>query len=157
MCKKNEAKKQDIPRRLSETRNRVSHGDSSPGCTIPATKLLSNYDTHVSAHLEYDDERRSRSRSYERSPSPRRTPPSRGGSPDGRNHEECSPTLKSVFLCGRPADSQSPSRHSNADVRIGSDIVCDESSARILLVVLCVVETTLGEDILRFSMFLSNH
>ncbi|XP_028070775.1 serine/arginine repetitive matrix protein 1-like [Camellia sinensis] len=75
----------------------------------------------------YDDERRSRSRSYEsvyparrtpnprRSPSPRRTPPSRGGSPDGRNHKECSPTLKSVSLCGRPADSQSPSRHSNTD------------------------------------------
>ncbi|CAL5332794.1 unnamed protein product [Camellia sinensis] len=79
----------------------------------------------------YDDERHSRSRSYER------TPPSRGGSPDGRNHKECSPTLKSVSLCGRPADSQSPSRHSNAAVRIGSDIVCDESSARILLVVLC--------------------
>ncbi|KAI8015073.1 hypothetical protein LOK49_LG05G02965 [Camellia lanceoleosa] len=57
----------------------------------------------------YDDERRSRSRSYER------TPPSRGGSPDGRNHKECSPTLKSVSLCGRPADSQSPSQHSNAD------------------------------------------
>ncbi|CAL5332805.1 unnamed protein product [Camellia sinensis] len=119
--------------------------------------------------MRYDDERRSRSRSYEsvyparrtpnprRSPSPRRTPPSRGGSPDGRNHKECSPTLKSVSLCGRPADSQSPSRHSNTDVRIGSDIVCDESSARILLVVLCVVETASGEDILRFSMLLSNH
>ncbi|CAL5384119.1 unnamed protein product [Camellia sinensis] len=105
----------------------------------------------------YDDERRSRSRSYERRPSPRRTPPSRGGSPDGHNHKECSPTLKSVSLCGRPADSQSPSRHSNADVRIGSDILCDESSARILLVILCVVETALGEDILRFSMLLSDH
>ncbi|CAL5332798.1 unnamed protein product [Camellia sinensis] len=85
------------------------------------------------------------------------TPPSRGGSPDGHNHKECSPTLKSVSLCGRPADSQSPSRHSNVDVRIGSDILCDESSARILLVILCVVETALGEDILRFSMLLSDH
>ncbi|CAL5332792.1 hypothetical protein CsSME_00014320 [Camellia sinensis var. sinensis] len=75
----------------------------------------------------YDDERRSRSRSYEsasparrtpsprRSPSPRRTPPSRGGSPDGRNHKECSPTPKSVSPRGRPADSRSPSRHSDAD------------------------------------------
>ncbi|KAI8016551.1 Serine/arginine-rich splicing factor SC35 [Camellia lanceoleosa] len=75
----------------------------------------------------YDDERRSRSRSYEsasparrtpsprRSPSPRRTPPSRGGSPDGRNHKERSPTPKSVSPRGRPADSRSPSRHSDAD------------------------------------------
>ncbi|CAL5384111.1 unnamed protein product [Camellia sinensis] len=98
-----------------------------------------------------------RTPSPRRSPSPRRTPPSRGGSPDGRNHKECSPTPKSVSPRGRPADSRSPSRHSDADVRIGSDIVCDESSARILLVVLCVVETAVGEDILRFSMLLSNH
>ncbi|KAI8015072.1 hypothetical protein LOK49_LG05G02969 [Camellia lanceoleosa] len=50
-----------------------------------------------------------------RSPSPHKTPPSRGGSPDGRNHKERSRTPKSVSLRGRPADSRSPFRHSDAD------------------------------------------
>ncbi|CAL5386024.1 unnamed protein product [Camellia sinensis] len=56
-----------------------------------------------------------RSPSPRRSPSPHKTPPSRGGSPDGRNHKERSRTPKSVSLRGRPADSRSPFRHSDAD------------------------------------------
>ncbi|GMP80241.1 hypothetical protein CsSME_00035418 [Camellia sinensis var. sinensis] len=76
----------------------------------------------------YDDERRSRSRSYgsasparcspspRRNPSPRKTPPSRGGSPDERNRKVHSPTPKSVSPHGRATDSRSPSPRSNADV-----------------------------------------
>ncbi|KAI8015074.1 MDIS1-interacting receptor like kinase 2 [Camellia lanceoleosa] len=76
-------------------------------------------------YRDKDYRRRSRSRSSvspahrspiaRRSPSPHKTPPSRGGSPDGRNHKERSRTPKSVSLRGRPADSRSPSRHSDAD------------------------------------------
>ncbi|KAK4387729.1 Serine/arginine-rich splicing factor SC35 [Sesamum angolense] len=78
---------------------------------------------------KYDDERRRRSRSYgsvdsaspaRRSPSPRRSPtpnkssPSRGESPDVRNHKDRSPTPKSVSPRGR-RDSRSPSPRSEAE------------------------------------------
>ncbi|KAA8538076.1 hypothetical protein F0562_027684 [Nyssa sinensis] len=75
----------------------------------------------------YDDERHSRSRSYgsaspaRHSASPRRSPslhktPPRGGTPDGSNRRERSPSPKSVSPRGRPADSRSPSpRNSDAD------------------------------------------